>query len=118
MTAPSRSNPRAIRAGRDSGRGNRRIFRAFITAFERSATSIVLREIRRIGEQRADVPHVVRARELFFNRLEARVKAFAPADQVSARVFVGQVLAIAMRALHLENLRAFDSGARSARRKR
>ena len=71
-------------------------------------SSIVRRRLRRIGEQRADLPHIVGARELLLDSREARVKTFAPADQVSARIFVRHAVAIAMRTLHLENLHAFD----------
>jgi len=64
----------------------------------------------RARQQIADIPEIASARNFFLDGFQAHVKAFVPTIEISARVMLCLAFAIAVTALHFENLGAFDGG--------
>lgn len=77
------------------------------TSERREVQSIVSGCLWRAREEVADIPDFVRARDLLFDGFEAGVKTLTPTGEVSACVFVGEALALAMAALHCEDFGVF-----------
>ena len=67
-------------------------------------------ELRPVLKQGVHFPRLIYGRKLFFDSSHTRLVSFAPADQITARVLIGESLALFVRSLHIENLQLFDRG--------